>query len=75
VKTFRERRVNLTEAKKVAGNTTTRVKNATEVAKGTVMAKTANALCNRHLETKGKLEVTKGKVKQTGQRLKEAPER
>ena len=57
--------------KKKASAAKSHVKNAAEVTKGKVKAATGKAVGNKRLQTKGKLEVVKGKTKQAGQRVKE----
>jgi uncharacterized protein YjbJ (UPF0337 family) len=58
--------------RKVANDATTRAKNAAQVTKGQIKVKAGKLLGDRGLETQGKLDTAKGRVKQVGHQIKKA---
>jgi uncharacterized protein YjbJ (UPF0337 family) len=60
-----------TSAKRSLARATTHAKNAAGVAKGRVTAAAGKTTGNRRLQAEGKIEETKGRAQQAGQRVKE----
>ncbi|MGB8179787.1 MAG: CsbD family protein [Acidimicrobiales bacterium] len=59
------------KVKKSAGTAVTHAKNAAEVAKGKVKSSAGKVVGDHRLETEGKLDEAKGRVKQAGQKVSE----
>jgi uncharacterized protein YjbJ (UPF0337 family) len=59
------------EVRKTAATAATHAKNAAEVAKGKVKSSAGKVVGNHRLETEGKLDEAKGRVKQAGQKVSE----